>query len=207
MSRVAARVGFKDFHDQAFEGFSFLALRQDIDLVFGGFAALEEILEAEKGVGCEPLRDDVEAPVFVDRRVCFLLALRDTPWTLFFRTIHWIDLPDVYAIPDHAESLSSRLGARVIGAVAADEAARLVIFEAGEKVKDLGDFWEQDPWLEQLCRAEELYLPAAFISAEPKALHLDSELHAQVVRVDRIELAVVRRRRGINPFTGEELWA
>jgi hypothetical protein len=116
-----------------------------------------------------------------------VVQVKDSPWTIVFRTLLYVDEAAIDGVADDAKELSGRLNTRAISFIGEDTSGSNAykIFEKGKLLEDVewesgGEFFRfksslrkrpalesvEDSFVDEVFRAEGIYVPCCYPRAE-----------------------------------------
>jgi hypothetical protein len=133
------QLGITHFMQLVYDGqpeWSLFAIRAPIKVVSREFVAYRKAKLSIVNVALKSAGSEDEIAHFTT-----IVRVRDNPWTLVFRSLHWIDSSLLEAVPKEAKKLSARLKTRAVTFIAEDTSSTTA-YEIVENGKSL----EQAEW-------------------------------------------------------------
>ena len=203
-------LGVADFLKFMYDGqpeWSLVAVKAPADEVAEELADIHAAKNVFKGVAIKTGEryDDVEQLVAV-------VQVKDNPWTIVFRSLLYVDEAAMEAVKEDAKELSGRLNTRAISFIGEDTsgANAYQLYEKGKLLEDVewevgGEFFRfksslrkrpalesvEDDFVDELFRAEGIYVPSCYPRAERGEPWLAVEKSSEnlIERADLIEFA------------------
>jgi hypothetical protein len=185
-------VGIKHFLEFMFGGqpeWSLFAVRAPIQDVSSAFSKYRKAKATFSDVVQEPAgtEGDELAPLVA------IVQVRDSPWTVVFRSLLWLRSSHLEEVPKEAKELSARLKTRTITFFGEDTSSAMgyEIFEDGKSVAK--EEWEGgDEEADAVFTKQGIYLPSCYPKAEGKKkwLAVDKKSADMIERADLVDLGL-----------------
>jgi hypothetical protein len=203
-------LGITHFLDFAYGGepeWSLFAVKAPIEAVSAAFA---EYAKAERRLTDVPRKaaggDGDELA-----QLAAVVQIKDNPWTVVYRSLLWVDSPQLEGVPREARELSARLKTNAVAFIAEDTSGAMAyeLFEVGKSLENAewesgGDFFSfkstlrkkpvleevGDEFADEFFREQGIYLPSCYPMSEGDKhwLAVDEVSASVVERADLIEL-------------------
>lgn len=192
---------FLQFAESCSEGWSLLAVKAPHTMVAEALKQLPEVTEYQGGVVVAPMKKNPKTGLFVDEkgkligllvdntsRTCFLVQPKDCNWCVLYRTAHWCEIKDIQWTKSQAEAISSGCSTQAVALLAGGNGAECVLYEAGAKVKTLGqrDNRKVLKFLDEL----QLSIVDCFPGGSPTRLYAVAAQAEQITAIDRVVIQV-----------------
>ncbi|MFO0904443.1 MAG: hypothetical protein U0939_15670 [Pirellulales bacterium] len=186
---MMTQCGFEQFMEAASEGWSWLAVRTNLERLARGLQRRSDVLIYEPEASYRRLQGHPVLRDELGRRQAFALQLVGAPWSVLLRTVDWVTTGDALAVRRMAAELSSDLVTEAVASVGAYGGAECRCFRFG---KEVGCVDSDDPasGLFEFLEERDLWLPPCFIGTEGEraTLYVEPLAGLQLRRVDRVVL-------------------
>jgi hypothetical protein len=202
--------GVKHFLQFMYDGqpeWSLFAVKAPIDEVTSAFAKFTKAKNTKANVPLKPAGETGDEL----GDFAAIVQLKNSPWTVVFRSIYWVSSPQLEAVPREAKELSTRLKTRAITFIGEDTSGAIgyELFENGKSLEEAiwaggegfstfkstlreqpDDEEADDDFADKAFRQEGIYIPACYPKSEDgqEWLAIDKLSAGTISRADLVEL-------------------